>query len=255
MSFVRDLLAIVVVLLSAGLASAADKNPQPPCGTPPVPGYAAVDAAPAVLVLAGPDLAAWTPPSCVGWSAQADGVLVALAGRFAYKGSTDDLLKRFGAISTLKGLKYWSVTDSGWRTLITSADALEAPESGHSRPDFTLAEIKSGKGLYFAQQDNRTSEEVVYRMLVRDLSANGFVVAVENVTPVRSYMLRLFDPGELLSVQFVERESPGVYGYYGLAFGGESLASSIALPQASYVNRALALYGQLTGKVAPPVKE
>jgi hypothetical protein len=255
MSFVRGLLAIVVVLLSAGLASAADKNPQPPCGTPPVPGYAAVDAAPAVLVISGPDLAAWKPPSCVGWSAQGDGVLVALSGRFAYKGSTDDLLKRFGAISTLKGLKYWSVTDSGWRTLITSAEALEAPESGHSRPDFTLAEMKSGKGLYFAQQDNRTSEEVVYRMQVRDLSANGFVVAVENVTPVRSYMLTLFDPGELLSVQFVERESPGVYGYYGLAFAGESLASSIALPQASYVNRALALYGQLTGKVAPPVKE
>jgi hypothetical protein len=254
MSFVRGLLAIVVVLLSA-IASAADKNPQPPCGTPPVPGYSAVDAAPAVLVISGSDLAAWKPPSCVGWPAQGDGVLVALAGRFAYKGSTDDLLKRFGAISTLKGLKYWSVTDSRWRTLITSAEALEAPESGHSRPDFTLAEMKSGKGLYFAQQDNRTSEEVVYRMQVRDLSANGFVVAVENVTPVRSYMLTLFDPGELLSVQFVERESPDVYGYYGLAFAGESLASSIALPQASYVNRALALYGQLTGKVAPPVKE
>lgn len=255
MSFVRGLLAIVVVLLSAGLASAADKNPQPPCGTPPVPGYAAVDAAPAVLVISGSDLGAWKPPSCVGWSAQGDGVLVALSGRFAYKGSTDDLLKRFGAISTLKGLKYWSVTDGGWRTLITSAEALEAPEPGHSRPDFTLAEMKSGKDLYFAQQDNRTSEEVVYRMQVRDLSTNGFVVAVENVTPVRSYMLTLFDPGELLSVQFVERESPGVYGYYGLAFAGESLASSIALPQASYVNRALALYGQLTGKAVAPAKE
>ena len=255
MSFVRGLLAIVVMLLSSGLASAADKNPQPPCGTLPVPGYGAVDAGPAVQVISGSDLAAWKPPSCVGWPAQDDGVLVALAGRFAYKGSTDDLLKRFGAISTLKGLKYWSVTDGGWRTLITSAEALDAPESGHSRPDFTLAEMKSGKDLYFAQQDNRTSEEVVYRMQVRDLSANGFVVAVENVTPVRSYMLTLFDPGELLSVQFVERESPGVYGYYGLAFAGESLASSIALPQASYVNRALALYGQLTGKVVPPAKE
>lgn len=255
MSFVRGLLAIVVMLLSAGLASAADKNPQPPCGTLPVPGYGAVDAGPAVQVISGSDLAAWKPPSCVGWPAQDDGVLVALAGRFAYKGSTDDLLKRFGAISTLKGLKYWSVTDGGWRTLITSAEALDAPESGHSRPDFTLAEMKSGKDLYFAQQDNRTSEEVVYRMQVRDLSANGFVVAVENVTPVRSYMLTLFDPGELLSVQFVERESPGVYGYYGLAFAGESLASSIALPQASYVNRALALYGQLTGKVVLPAKE
>jgi hypothetical protein len=252
---VRVLLAIAVMLVSAGLASGADKNPQPPCGTAPVPAYAAVDAGPAVQVISGSDLAAWKPPSCVGWSAKDDGVLVALAGCFADKRSTDDLLKRFGAISTLKGLKYWSVTDGGWRTLITSAEALDAPESGHSRPDFTLAEMKSGKDLYFAQQDNRTSEEVVYRMQVRDLSADGFVVAVENVTPVRSYMLTLFDPGELLSVHFVERESPGIYRYYGLAFAGESLASSIALPQASYVNRALALYGQLTGKPVPPVKE
>ena len=129
MSFVRGLLAVVVVLLSAGLASAADKNPQPPCGTPPVPAYGAVDAAPAVLVISGPDLAAWKPPSCVGWSAQGDGVLVALAGRFAYKGSADDLLKRFGAISTLKGLKYWSVTEGGWRTLITRRPRSKAPTS------------------------------------------------------------------------------------------------------------------------------
>jgi hypothetical protein len=252
---VRVLLAIAAMLLSAGVGVAAEPGPQPPCGTPPVPGYAAVDAAPAVQVVSGSELAAWRPAACVGWGTKDDGVLVALAGRFAYKGSTEDLLKHFGAISTLKGLKYWSVTDGGWQTLITSAEALESPDSGHSRSDFTFAEMKSGKDLYFAQQDNRTSEEVVYRMQVRDLSANGFVVAVENVTPVRSYMLTLFDPGELLSVHFVQQESPGIYRYYGLAFAGESLASSIALPQASYVNRALALYGQLTGTTVAPDKK
>ena len=68
-------------------------------------------------------------------------------------------------------------------------------------------------------------------------------------------MLTLFDPGELLSVHFVERESPGVFRYYGLAFAGESLASSIALPEASYVNRALALYGHLSGKPTVPAKK
>ena len=179
-------------------------------------------------------------------------MLVALAGRFHFNGTTDDLLKRFGAISSLKGLQYWSVTDGGWRTLITSASALDAPDSGHSRADFTLAEMKSGHDLYFAQQDNRTSEEVVYRMKVRDLAADRFVVAVENVTPVRSFMLTLFDPDDLQSVHFVERESPGLYRFYGLAFAGESLPSSLALPEASYVNRALTLYGHLTGKPVVP---
>jgi len=112
--------------------------------------------------------------------------------------------------------------------------------------------MKSGHDLYFAQQDNRTSEEVVYRMKVRDLAADRFVVAVDNVTPVRSFMLTLFDPDDLQSVHFVERESPGVYRFYGLAFAGESLPSSLALPEASYVNRALALYGHLSGRPVAP---
>lgn len=250
----RVLLAIAAILISLGTQASAE-SPRPPCDGSPIPDYAAVDAPPAVQVISGSDLAAWKPPPCVGWTAKDDGVLVVLAGRFTYKGSIDDLLKRFGAISSLKGLQYWSVTDGGWRTLITSANALDAPESGHSRADFTLAEMRSGHDLYFAQQDNRTSEEVVYRMQVRDLSPSRFVFAVENLTPVRSYMLTLFDPGELLSVHFVERESPGVFRFYGLAFAGESLASSIALPEASYINRALALYGHLSGKPTVPAKK
>ena len=244
-------IALIVVAL-AGPAVAAEMGVVPPCGATPVPDYAAVDAQPAIKVISDTELAAWRPAPCVVWTAKEDGVLVALAGRFHFNGTTDELLKRFGAISSLKGLQYWSVTDGGWRTLITSASALDAPDSDHSRADFTLAEMKSGHDLYFAQQDNRTSEEVVYRMKVRDLAADRFVVAVENVTPVRSFMLTLFDPDDLQSVHFVERESPGLYRFYGLAFAGESLPSSLALPEASYVNRALALYGHLTGKPVVP---
>ena len=244
-------IALIVVAL-AGTAVAAEMGVVPPCGATPVPDYAAVDAQPAIKVISDTELAAWRPAPCVVWTAKEDGVLVALAGRFHFNGTTDELLKRFGAISSLKGLQYWSVTDGGWRTLIASASALDAPDSGHSRADFTLTEMKSGHDLYFAQQDNRTSEEVVYRMKVRDLAADRFVVAVENVTPVRSFMLTLFDPDDLQSVHFVERESPGLYRFYGLAFAGESLPSSLALPEASYVNRALALYGHLTGKPVVP---
>lgn len=243
-----------MILVCAGQAAAAESL-TPPCGVPPVPDYAAIDARPAVQVISGQDLASWKPPSCLGWAAKDDGVLVALAGRFRSRGTSDDLLKHFGAISTLKDLKYWSVTDGGWRTLITSANALDGPESGHSRSDFSLAEMRSRQDLYFAQQDNRTSEEVVYRMQVKDLAPGKFVVAVENVTPVRSYMLTLFDAGDLQSVHFVEQESPGVFRYYGLAFAGEQLASKLGVPEASYVNRALALYGHLTGKPVQPAEK
>jgi hypothetical protein len=253
---VRVLIAIALVFALIGGANAAERNPVPPCGgATAYPDYAAVDAPPTVSVWSGDSLAAWKPPVCLGWSAKDDGVLVGLAGSFHFNGTTDELLKHFGAISALKGLQYWSVTDGGWRTLIDSASALVSPDTGHSRPDFTLAEMKSGHELYFAQQDNRTSEEVVYRMKVRDLTADGFTVAVENVTPVRSFMLTLFDPGDLQSVHFVKREASGVFRYYGLAFAGESLASSLALPRASYVNRALALYGHLSGTKVAPVEK
>jgi hypothetical protein len=252
---VRVLLAITLAFALAG-GAAAGQDPVPPCvGANPYPDFAPVDAPPAVQVISRNDLAAWKPAPCIGWEAKDDGVLVALAGSFHFNRTTDELLKRFGAISSLKNLQYWSVTDGGWQTLITSASALDSPDGGHSRGDFTLAVMKSGKDLYFAQQDNRTSEEVVYRMKVSDLSADGFTVAVENVTPVRSFMLTLFDPGDLQSVHFVKRESPGVFRFYGLAFAGESLASSLALPEASYVNRALALYGHLSGTKVAPVEK
>jgi hypothetical protein len=255
LSPVRVLLAITLAFALAG-GAAAGQDPVPPCvGANPYPDFAPVDAPPAVQVISRNDLAAWKPAPCIGWEAKDDGVLVALAGSFHFNRTTDELLKRFGAISSLKNLQYWSVTDGGWQTLITSASALDSPDGGHSRGDFTLAEMKSGKELYFAQQDNRTSEEVVYRMKVSDLGADGFVVAVENVTPVRSFMLTLFDPGDLQSVHFVKRESPGVFRFYGLAFAGESLASSLALPEASYVNRALALYGHLSGTKVAPVEK
>lgn len=244
-------LAIAMILVWAGPAAAAESL-TPPCGVPPIPDYAAIDARPAVQVISGQDLASWKPPSCVGWTAKDDGVLVALAGRFRSRGTSDDLLAHFGAISTLKGLKYWSVSDGGWQILIPSATALDSPESSRSRSDFSLAELRKGGDLYFAQQDNRTSEEVVYRMHVRDLGPGRFVMDVANVTPVRAFMLTLFDADDLQSVHFVEQESPGVFRYYGLAFAGEQLASKLGVPEASYVNRALALYGHLTGQPAQP---
>src|SRR5512143_1981871 len=105
---VRVLLAILAFFALAGASAAADA-PVPPCGAPPVPGYAAVDAPPSVLLISGNDLAAWQPPACLGWQAKDDGVLVALAGSFHSNGTIDELLKRFGAISSLKNLQYWSV--------------------------------------------------------------------------------------------------------------------------------------------------
>ncbi len=131
-----------------------------------------------------------------------------VAGRFAYRGSAGDLLERFGAISALAGLRYWSVTEGGWRTLITHATALEGPDARRPRPDFTVAEMRSGADLYFAEADNRASGDIVYRMQLESFAPSGFVVAIENASPVERFYLTLFAPAALQSVHFLERTGP-----------------------------------------------
>jgi hypothetical protein len=197
------------------------------------------------------ELGSSPPLACTGFAAKGDGVLVAVAGSFPFAGSADDLLARFGAISSLKGLKYWSVTAGGWRTLITKATALEGTNVDRPRSDFTLAEMRSGADLYFAQAENRAGGNVVYRMRVRDIGPDRFVVGIENVSPVSRYLVTLFNPGDLASVHFLERRGPGVWGYYGLAWAGDGLVSRLAVPEASYVNRALALYRHFLGEGRP----
>ena len=197
------------------------------------------------------ELRSWTPPACAGFTAKGDGVLVAVAGSFPFTGSVDALLARFGAVSALKGLKYWSVTEGRWLTLITKATALEGPDIDRPRSDFSLAEMRSGADLYFAQSENRAGGDVVYWMRVRDFGSNRLVVAIENASPVSRYLVTVFNPGDLASVHFLERRGPGVWGYYGLAWAGDSLVSRLAVPEASYVNRALALYRHFLGEDRP----
>jgi hypothetical protein len=77
------------------------------------------------------------------------------------------------------------------------------------------------------------------------------VVAIENVSPVRRFMLTLFNPGDLQSLHFLEREGPNVWNYCGLAWAGETTASLLAVPEASYVNRPMALYRHFVGSPNP----
>jgi hypothetical protein len=239
------------VLCLPGVAVAGER-PRPPCSSlSPAPAYAAPGASPNIRVWTSADLGStWTPPACTGWGAKSDGVLVAVSGQFPFRGSASDLLKRFGAISALTGLRYWSVTEAGWRTLITHATALQGPDATRPRPDFTVAEMRSGADLYFTEADNRASGEIVYRMRLKSFGPNSFVVAIENASPVKRFYLTLFEPGDLQSVHFLERMGARAWAYHGLAWAGEHLPSRLAVPKASYVNRALALYRYFTGAPA-----
>ena len=235
------------LLLSNPGAAAAD-GPRPPCGEAPQPTYADPGGSPNVQAWSGGDLGPdWRPPDCVGWTSPGFDVLVVLAGSFADRGTAQDLLARFGAISRMTAIRYWSVTDQAWGPLVTSATALSGSDPRQRRPDFAPAELTAGSTLFFAQSDNRSSGEVVYRLLIRELRPDRLVIATENVTPVHKLFLTMFAPGELQSTYFLERRSPGVWTYYSLSRTSPEANPLARGHAASYLNRAVALFRYVAG--------
>jgi hypothetical protein len=249
----KALFSIVVLLTGLGTAI-AQSNPLPPCGdAQPIPEYSKPGARLNFHVWRESDPGdRWTPPTCLGWTPK-EGTLVAIAGRFHYRGNVDGLLSRFGKVSTLAGLQYWSVRESGWRTLITSAGALDGPYPNQPRGDFSLDEMKSGTDLYFTETDNRTAQSIVYRMRV-EATASNLAISIENVTPVRQFLFTLLDPGDLQSKHFFARAGPNTWTYYSLARTGVSI-SLLEVSEESYVNRALALYSHFTGTPVAPIRQ
>ncbi len=244
---------MLAVALACSSASLAQDAPQPPCGRTPQPYYSRIGEPPNVRVWEDAGPASWIPPACTGWTAGAGNLLVALAGTFRYAGNVDGLLDRFGAVSAANGIRYWSVTDGEWRDLIIDSAGLDGPESKHRRRDFIAPEMKLGLNLYFMQRDSRTTGDIVYKMRVREAGADHLVVEMENVTPVRKFIVTLFGPGEIKFLYFLDRRAGRSWSLFALLSANGSFAEGNA---ASFVNRAAAFYRHFTGVPtdgAPPL--
>jgi hypothetical protein len=234
-------LILAGILWPAGLS--AQDLPRPPCGAPPRPSYSDPDA-PSNLQVWNDSVsnAVWVPPGCTGWTVPGFRMLVALSASFRFNGDGEDLLSRFGAVSALRGIQYWSASAKDWRVLITDAGAVEGPSIGRRRPDFTVAEMKAGKALYFMQDDSGSSGGVVYQLRVLEFHPTRLVVEFENVSPIRRFFITLFHPGDLQFVYFLEARSPGLWGLYSLLRTGRDASSLSSGHQAAYVNRVIAFF-------------
>ena len=240
--------ALALLSLVFVQTAAAAEVPSPPCGGPPQPSYAAPGEPEHSGTWTRSDLGDnWAPPSCTGWTGTDFRIVAALAGRFRDPASADQLLARFGSISSQMGLRYWSATEHQWRELITAASAVDGPAGKQRRVDFSAAELRSGRDLYYSQTDNRSAGQVVYRMRALEARPDRIVIAVENVTSIRLLLFTLFPPGSVQSLHFLERQPDGGWGYYSLT---RTRANSSFLTggfASSYVNRAAAFYRHIAG--------
>ena len=236
----------LALLLAPGLARA--KGPTAPCpGESAAPAYPALGAPPAIALWYGGDLDGWEPGACTGWAAARFNVLVATAGRFPSPGGGDAILGRFAQTSKIPGITYWSVTRHAWRPLIHAAYALSAADRNARRDDFALSELGPGATALFFQDEETPAGALVYRLEVRERTADRLVVALANAERVRMLLVPLFDPGEYQFVYFFERESGEVWRYYALARAGGAWNPIVRLGSDSYINRAAALFRYLTG--------
>lgn len=235
------LLPLLLLLLVAPHAARAEgpalQPPlQPPCRGPSQPVAAPSDRPPATAVWSEQALhkAGWKPPACLNWASGNTRLAIALAGDFRFDGTIDDLLARFGAFSAYKWIRYWSTSRQGWQNLASDAG-----------PDLKASDFVPGSSFdYF--EDGRAGR-IVYRLRVLERTPARAVVASENVTPIRAALVTAFDPGALQSVTFLDRRGSGIWSYYQIVRAGQGASSLVLGNEASYVNRAVALYRYMAG--------
>jgi hypothetical protein len=234
-------------MLLCQVHSYAQLGPQPPCGKEAVPPYPGLDDSAIVKLWRKSDLGRdWKPPACTGWAAVGFTTLVTIVARFRHTSEAEGLLRRIGAISELAGMRYWSTTHKRWQTLIVDAYAVTGLQPGQRRADFAPDEMKQGTVLYFEQVDNLTGK-AIYRMHIAEASVDRIVFDVENVSTMRFLFITIFQPGEMQSIYFLERESENVWRCYSITRTGKNANRLVMGNDSSTVNRAVAFYRNLVG--------
>jgi hypothetical protein len=188
----------------------------------------------------------WTPPACTGWPSLPGATLIATAARFRLATGAEELRKRIGAVSAMSGLLYWSTSNQKWQPLVIDAFAVAGPSGEPRRRDFTPAEIAEGQLLYVHQEDNLLGK-ATYQIKITTATASRVVFATENRTTIRVFGVPVFQPGELLSLCYLERESNEVWRYYSLARIPKPMIVLPSTNDASLINRAVASYRFLAG--------
>ena len=214
-----------------------------PCGGQPIPDYPSLEQAPVVRVW---DRVDWTPPSCTGWKPAEASTLVVTTARFRNPAGVDGLRRRVGAVSTLKGLPYWSTSNGRWQPLIVDAYALSGPAAEQRRKDFAVDEIAAGRTVYLLQEDNLAGK-AVYRMEIVSASPERLVFRTENHAVIRYLGLPILAAGEIQSLTFLDRDADGVWRYYSIARTGKGASLLTGGHEASIINRAVASFRYLAG--------
>ena len=236
---------------AAGLAAPTVAGNEPAaglCGTAPAPAYPATDK-PAVVeswLLDGRRDGA--TPDCSALQGRDFELLVRLTASFNGPADIDALLLRLGAVSALKGASYWSFTDHKRLPLFKEAFAVDKPGSTQLRPDFTVAELRSGVELPFVHSDNRSSNLSPYGLRLVKATPDMVQLQVENLGEMRLFGLLLVAPRETQWSVMIERLGSGRWGYRSLLAQRRLRLGRNEQHRLSNLARSVAMFDLLAGR-------
>ena len=222
--------AYVVQPAGAGCLGAGFDSHYPPLNSPPV----------AQAMRANDDSAAPVGAACFDKTGSA-AIWVTVASVVRAADSPRTLIARFGAISELLTVQYWSTTDHKWRPLVSSASAIVGARSAQPRADYSPDELATGDDRYYLITDTRSERATAYRLRLREAQMGRFVVETSNIDAIKQWGITLYAANGLDTLYFLEERSPGVWAYYSIT---RVLPASFLAEghEKSYINRAVALY-------------
>jgi hypothetical protein len=151
------------------------------------------------------------------------------------------LIERFGAISELLTVQYWSATDHKWRPLVLSARAAGAARSDQPRGDYSPAELTLGIDRFYLITDSRSRRTTTFRLRLLEAQRGRVIVETSNVDPIKQWGITLYAANGLDTFYFLDERSLGVWAYYSIT---RVLPASFLTGEyeKSLINRAVALY-------------
>jgi hypothetical protein len=238
---------VFAATVTSAVAMASDRPTPPAClssGVSPVfPPLNAAPLAQATRAPGGP--ASPAGASCFEKSDSA-ATWITVASIVHSSNNLDAFIERFGSVSTLLAVRYWSTTEQKWRPLVLSASAVASSNATTPRADYSLAELVTGEDRYYSVTDSRSGRAVTYRLRLWPSQPTGLVVEIVNVDAIKQWGITLYAPGGLQTLYFLRKQSPGAWAYYSIT---RILPNSFLAEghDKSFINRAVAVYRHIAG--------